>query len=144
MAEKLPYVLEILTATEVPCKGWQVHVDTEGGNRTWAQTRVKALYIWQRASTFFPLKFVTRTNTFSLEHSFFYLSCGKTLVLHTKESTHELTVFFPRTQLTTVSVGQGNCSFSYYLGPVCLKFDRFYPDYQSKLRTDKNAHTPIL
>lgn len=100
-------------------------------------------FIFNNVQVLFSPEICHTYKHFSLEHSF-YLSCGKMLVLHTKESTHEPTVFFPRTQLTTVSVGQGNCSFSYYLGPVCLKFDRFYPDYQSKLRTDKNAHTPIL
>lgn len=101
-------------------------------------------FIFDNVQVLFSPWNLSHVQTLFLLNIVFYLSCGKTLVLHTKESTHELTVFFPRTQLTTVSVGQGNCSFSYYLGPVCLKFDRFYPDYQSKFRTDKNAHTPIL
>lgn len=95
MAEKLPYVLEILTATEVPCKGWQVHVDTEGGNRTWAQTELKP-FIFDNVQVLFSPWNLSHVQTLFLLSIVFYLSCGKTLVLHTKESTHELTVFFPR------------------------------------------------
>ena len=92
-------VLKFLTTTEVPCKGWQVQV-TVSRRITPVLKQELQPFTLNNSMVLFPEICHTK-NTFL---DFFYLSCGKKLVLFTKGPNLYLGNFLP-----TDTISNGVC-----------------------------------